>query len=72
MLIKKTISKFNKCDESDSSFEKIYVIGGLYNKFYKKFNNELNRMKENYSTVSSIINELNVDDLQNFLKAIEY
>jgi len=71
-FIKTTISKFNKCGKSDLSFEKIYLIGGLNNKLYAKLNTELDRMKENYSTVSSIIDGLNVDDLRNFLKAIEY
>jgi hypothetical protein len=31
-FIKTTISKFNKCGNSDLSFEKIYLIGGLDNK----------------------------------------
>jgi hypothetical protein len=70
-FIKTAISKFNKCGNSDLSFEKIYLIGGLDNELYEKLNTELDRMKENYSTVSSIIG-LNVDDLRNFLKAIEY
>jgi hypothetical protein len=71
-FIKTTISKFNKCGNSALSFEKIYLIGGLDNELYEKLNTELDRMKENYSTVSSIIDGLNVDDLRNFLKAIEY
>ncbi|CAF1202742.1 unnamed protein product [Rotaria sp. Silwood1] len=71
-FIKNTISMFNKCDKNNLSFEKIYVIGGLDNELYKKFNSELNRMKENYSTILSVIDELNVDVLRNFLKTIEY
>jgi hypothetical protein len=71
-FIKTTIFKFNECGKSDLSFEKIYLIGGLDNELYIKLNTELDRMKENYSTVSSTIYGLNVDDLRNFLKAIEY
>ncbi|CAF5135156.1 unnamed protein product [Rotaria sp. Silwood1] len=50
----------------------IFIIGGLSNTEYKAFNNELNRMKNNYATIIPIIDGLNIDQLQDFLKCIEY
>jgi hypothetical protein len=40
-FIEKTISKFNKCKKGKSSFEKIYLVGGLDNDSYQQFNDEL-------------------------------
>ncbi|CAF2879604.1 unnamed protein product, partial [Rotaria sp. Silwood2] len=48
------------------------IIGGLNSAEYKPFNDELNRMKNNYATAIPIIDGLNIDQLQDFLKCIEY
>jgi hypothetical protein len=72
-LIKQSILMFNqRKNKNNSSFKSIFIIGGLNNAEYKLFNDELNRMKNNYATVIPIIDGLNVDQLQDFLKCIEY
>jgi hypothetical protein len=48
------------------------VIRGLDNNNYKKFNDTLNHMKENYSILTPMIDQLNINDLKNFIKSIEY
>jgi hypothetical protein len=72
-LIEQSILMFNQGqNKNDSSFTSIFIIGGLNNAEYKSFNDELNRMKNNYATVTPIIDGLNIDQLQDFLKCIEY
>jgi hypothetical protein len=71
-LVKKTMLKLNKCNKNGLSIEKVYVIGGLDNELYENFNTALNRMKENYSLLTPTIHQLNVDDLKNFFKVIDY
>ncbi|CAF4008896.1 unnamed protein product [Rotaria sp. Silwood1] len=72
-LIKQSILMFNqRKNKNNSSFKSIFIIGGLNNARYKSFNDELNRMKNNYATVIPIIDGLNIDQLQHFLKCIEY
>ncbi len=69
-LIKESILMFSHGkNRNNLSFKSIFIIG---NAEYKSFNNELNRMKNNYATVIPIIHGLNVDQLQDFLKCIEY
>jgi hypothetical protein len=59
-------------NKNNSCFKNIFVIGGLSNRKYNEFNNELDRMKKNYTTVTPILDGLNVDELQNFVKCIVY
>jgi len=72
-LIKQSILMFSqRKNKNNSSFKSIFIIGGLSNAKYKSFNDELNRMKNNYATVIPIIYGLNIDQFQDFLKCIEY
>ncbi|CAF1403344.1 unnamed protein product [Adineta ricciae] len=72
-LIKDSISLFTKRENKKSScFRSIFIIGGASNEKYKKFNSELNRMKANHSSLTSMIDELNVDALKNFIICIVY
>jgi hypothetical protein len=72
-LIKQSILMFSqRKNKNNSSFKSIFIIGGLNNAEYKSFNDELNRMENNYATVILIIDGLNIDQLQDFLKCIEY
>jgi hypothetical protein len=71
-LVKKTMFKLNKCNTNRLTIEKIYLLGGLDNNYYKKFNDTLNHMKENYSILTPMIDQLNINDLKNFIKSIEY
>ena len=64
-VIKKSIEMFDQ-DEN------IFILGGLDNRDYKSFNKELNRMKDNYSTITPTIDGLNIEQLQEFLKHIDY
>lgn len=72
-LIKESILKFKECKNRNTSyFKHSFVIGGLNNKKFSLFNIELNRMKKNYITLTPILDQLNVDELQNFMKCIVY
>ncbi|UJR29348.1 hypothetical protein I4U23_010560 [Adineta vaga] len=48
------------------------LMGGLNNKLYKAFNDELNRIKNNYAAITPIISGLDINQLHDFLKCIEY
>ncbi|CAF3260043.1 unnamed protein product [Rotaria sp. Silwood2] len=72
-LIKQSILMFNqRKNKNNSSFKSIFILGGLNNVRYKSFSDELNRMKNNYATVIPVIDGLNINQLQDFLKCIEY
>jgi hypothetical protein len=72
-LIKESILKFKECENKNNScFKNTFIIGGLSNRKYNEFNNELNRMKKNYTTLTPKLDGLNVDELQNFVKCIVY
>ncbi len=64
---------FNKRkNKKGSFFIMIVIIGGLNAPEYKKFDNELNWMREHYFSFRSLIHGLDCDELQDFLKHIEY
>ena len=64
-LVKYSISMFKEYEDKHGSwFESISIIAGL--------NNELNRMQAIHSSLTSMIDELDDNDLQNFVKCIIY
>jgi hypothetical protein len=72
-LIKESILMCKECENKNNScFKNIFVIDGLSNRKYNEFNNELNRMKKNYTTDTPILDGLNVDELQNFVRCVVY
>ena len=71
-LIRSTIHKLNEYNQNNFSIEKIFVIGGLDNELYTDFNIALNNMIKGYSVISPTIDQLNGDELTNFLRVIEY
>ncbi|CAF2877161.1 unnamed protein product [Rotaria sp. Silwood2] len=53
-FIEETIIKLNKCKESNSSVQHVYIIGGLNTEKYCRLNTVLCLLKEDSSTVVRI------------------
>ncbi|UJR29380.1 hypothetical protein I4U23_010592 [Adineta vaga] len=72
VIIRESILKFNDLTGNKSSYRHIFILGGLNNTDYELLNDQLIKMRKNCDTIIPLVEQLAIDDLQKFLKSIDY
>ncbi len=66
-MIERTILKMNEMKANNSAVKNVFIVGGLSNVKYQQFNTELGLLKKSLSTVVTILEQTNVNDLHSFI-----
>ncbi len=57
----------NEMKANNSAVKNVFIVGGLSNVKYQQFNTELGLLKKSLSTVVTILEQTNVNDLHSFI-----
>jgi len=72
IIIEKSVRKLNRWKAENSNLHDVFIVGGINNKPYGKFNDALSSIKNNFSNITPISSRVNCDDLHNFIRCIKY
>jgi hypothetical protein len=71
-IIEKSVRRLNRCKAENSYLHDVFIIGGVNNQTYVRFNDVLRSIKDDFSNITPISSRVNCDDLHNFIRCIQY
>jgi hypothetical protein len=71
-VIEKSIRDLNKCKAENACLCDVFIIGGVNNKLYGRFNQAFHSIQNDTSMFTPLSSQVTYDDLNHFIKSIKY